>query len=62
MLADSSGYCLNFEIYSGKVGYEVEQNFSARVVKNMSSEIANKNHKVVIVIYQCYVCKVPYAK
>lgn len=46
MLADSSGYCLNFEIYTGKTGNEVEQNLGARVVKRMTSEIANKNHKV----------------
>ncbi|XP_030747068.1 piggyBac transposable element-derived protein 4-like [Sitophilus oryzae] len=46
MLADSSGYCLNFEIYTGKVGNEVEQNLGARVVKNMTFEIGNKNHKV----------------
>ncbi|XP_030751377.1 piggyBac transposable element-derived protein 4-like [Sitophilus oryzae] len=46
MLADSSGYFLNFEIYTGKAGNEVEQNLGARVVKNMTSEIANKNHKV----------------
>lgn len=46
MLADSSGYCLNFEIYVGKVGNEVEHNLGARVVKNMTSELANKNHKV----------------
>lgn len=46
MLADETGYCWNFEIYTGKTENQVEKNLGARVVKNMTSDLINKNHKV----------------
>lgn len=46
VLADETGYCWNFEIYTGKTGNEVEKNLGARVVKTLAAPVANKNHKL----------------
>lgn len=46
MLADETGYCWNFEIYTGKTGDVIEKNLGARVVKSLSAPLINKNHKM----------------
>jgi len=43
-LVDKHGYLWNFEIYTGKVGDSVENQLGARVVKQLSQPIQNKNH------------------
>ncbi|XP_008189828.1 piggyBac transposable element-derived protein 4-like [Acyrthosiphon pisum] len=43
-LVDKHGYLWNFEIYSGKVGDRVENQLGARVVKQLSQPLQNKNH------------------
>lgn len=47
ILADKSGYCLKFDIYTGKskTGI-VEKDLGARVVKNLTNDLAGKNHTV----------------
>ncbi|KAL4148520.1 hypothetical protein QTP88_002749 [Uroleucon formosanum] len=47
-LADKKGYLWNFEIYSGKVGDNVEKNLGGRVVKDLSFPLQNKNHHLYI--------------
>ncbi|CAH1974181.1 unnamed protein product [Acanthoscelides obtectus] len=46
VLADKTGYCWNFEIYTGKVGNETEKNLGARVVKSLTAQVINKNHRI----------------
>ncbi|XP_022168644.1 piggyBac transposable element-derived protein 4-like [Myzus persicae] len=48
LLADKKGYIWNFEIYSGKVGENVEKNLGGRVVKDLSFPLQNKNHHLYI--------------
>lgn len=46
VLADQTGYCWDFDIYTGKVGDNVERNLGSRVVKTLSANLVNKNHKM----------------
>ncbi|KAL4084986.1 hypothetical protein QTP88_027839 [Uroleucon formosanum] len=43
-LADKHGYLWNFDVYTGKSGDTTEKNLSARVVKNLSAPLQNKNY------------------
>lgn len=43
-LADKYGYLWNFDVYTGKSGDTVEKNLGARVVKNLSAPLKNKNY------------------
>ncbi|XP_022164241.1 piggyBac transposable element-derived protein 2-like [Myzus persicae] len=43
-LADKYGYLWNFDVYTGKSGDKVEKNLGARVVKNLSAPLKNKNY------------------
>jgi len=43
-LVDKHGYLWNFEVYTGKVGDSVENQLGARVVKQLSQPLQNKNH------------------
>ena len=44
--ADESGYVCEFQIYTGKVGNEVEKNLGKRVVEDLTMELVDGNHKV----------------
>lgn len=44
MLCTSSGYCLKFDIYTGKAE-AVEKNLGARVVLDFTRDLQNKNYK-----------------
>lgn len=46
VLADETGYCWNFDIYTGKTGDQTEKNLGARVVKSLAAPLTNKNHKI----------------
>lgn len=41
-----TGYCLDFDVYTGKKGDKVETNLGARVVKQFCEDLKGKNHKV----------------
>lgn len=43
-LADKNGYLWNLEIYTGKSGDLAEKNLGARVIKQLSQPLQNKNH------------------
>jgi len=43
-LADKHGYLWNFDVYTGKSGDTTEKNLGARVVKNLSAPLQNKNY------------------
>ncbi|KAL4127508.1 hypothetical protein QTP88_011675 [Uroleucon formosanum] len=43
-LADKHGYLWNFDVYTGKSGDTTEKNLGARVVKNLSAPLLNKNY------------------
>jgi hypothetical protein len=43
-LVDKQGYLWNFEIYTGKVGEKAEKQLGARVVKQLSQPLQEKNH------------------
>lgn len=43
-LVDKRGYLWNFEIYTGKVGEKAEKQLGARVVKQLSQPLQEKNH------------------
>jgi hypothetical protein len=43
-LADKHGYLWNFDVYTGKSGDLAETNLGARVVKNLSAPLKNKNY------------------
>lgn len=47
-LADKNGYLWNFDIYTGKKGEAVETNLGARVVKDLSILLQNKNYMLYI--------------
>ncbi|CAH1970101.1 unnamed protein product [Acanthoscelides obtectus] len=46
MLADKNGYCLKFDIYTGKPSGDVEKNLGSRIVKQLCEGLENKNHLV----------------
>lgn len=46
MLADNSGYCLKFDVYTGKSVDGVERDLGTRVVKNLCRGLENKGHCV----------------
>lgn len=46
MLADESGYCGKFQIYTGKRGDNAEKNLGARVVKDLCKGLEGKGHNV----------------
>lgn len=48
MLADKSGYCLRFQLYTGKSGPQVEVNLGERVVKELTSKLKGKHHTLYI--------------
>jgi len=43
-LVDKQGYLWNFEIYTGKVGEKTDKQLGARVVKQLSQPLQEKNH------------------
>ncbi|XP_045108998.1 uncharacterized protein LOC123503369 isoform X4 [Portunus trituberculatus] len=46
MMADKSGYCLKFDIYTGKVENEVTKDLGAKVVTSLVEDLEGKEHKV----------------
>lgn len=42
----STGYCLDFEIYTGKIGNKTETNLGGNVVKRFCEGLEDKNHRV----------------
>lgn len=46
ILADKSGYCWKFEIYTGKKNNVVERQLGARVVTTLTNDLIGKNHRV----------------
>lgn len=42
----SSGYCLDFEIYTGKVGDRVETDLGGKVVRKFCDGLEGKHHRV----------------
>lgn len=46
MLADESGYCSKFQIYTGKSSNAVEKDLGSRVVTELSKGLENKAHKL----------------
>ncbi|KAF9409727.1 hypothetical protein HW555_011017 [Spodoptera exigua] len=46
MICAQSGYCLDFELYTGKQGSEVGKDLGGRVVRQFCSSLRGKNHKV----------------
>lgn len=46
MMCAQSGYCLDFNIYTGKQGSNVETDLGGKIVKNFCEPLKNKNHKV----------------
>lgn len=45
-LADKSGYCYRYEIYTGKVGNQVTKNLGEKVVNNLTTDLHGKEHKI----------------
>ncbi|XP_063924603.1 piggyBac transposable element-derived protein 4-like [Zophobas morio] len=43
MLADKTGYCLKFDLYTGKTDSQ-EKSLSSRVIKQLTSHLQGKNH------------------
>ncbi|CAH1967799.1 unnamed protein product [Acanthoscelides obtectus] len=48
MLADKNGYCLKFDIYTGKPSGDVEKNLGSRILKQLCEGLENKNYLVYI--------------
>lgn len=48
MRCDKTGFASQFEIYTGKIGNQVEKNLGERVVKSLTEPLYGKNHKVFI--------------
>ncbi|XP_045127477.1 piggyBac transposable element-derived protein 4-like [Portunus trituberculatus] len=46
MMADKSGYCLKFDIYTGKVENKVTKDLGAKVVTSLVEDLEGKEHKV----------------
>lgn len=46
VLADQSGYVLNFNVYKGKEGNQVERNFGGRVVKSLVTGLEGGEHQI----------------
>lgn len=44
MLADHSGYCYKFDIYTGKSKEGAEKHLGSRVVKDLTRGVENKVH------------------
>jgi hypothetical protein len=44
VLADKNGYLWNFEVYIKKIEDFTEKNLGARVIKQLSLSLQNKNH------------------
>lgn len=50
VLADQTGYCWNFDIYTGKTGNDTEKNLGSKVVKMLAAPLINKNHKIFYIL------------
>ncbi|KAL0830520.1 hypothetical protein ABMA28_002681 [Loxostege sticticalis] len=46
MKCAQSGYCLDFDFYTGKQGTNVETDLGGKIVKNFCENLKDKNHKV----------------
>lgn len=46
MMCAESGYCLDFEIYTGKDGEKIQTDLGGKVVRNFCMNLKSKNHKV----------------
>lgn len=46
MMADNSGYCLKFDIYTGKTENKVTKDLGAKVVSSLVESLEGKEHKV----------------
>nr|XP_012151413.1 PREDICTED: piggyBac transposable element-derived protein 4-like [Megachile rotundata] len=46
LLADKSGYCYRFDVYTGKVGNQVTTNLGEKVVNTITSDLVEKEHKI----------------
>lgn len=46
LICDETGYCFDFEIYTGRAEDGAEKELGARVVKRLASQIYNKNHRL----------------
>lgn len=44
MMADKSGYCYRFELYTGKIGKQVTKNLGEKVVNTLTSDLDGKEH------------------
>lgn len=44
VLADQSGYCSKFDLYTGKTGDVAEKNLGSRVVQSLAKGLENKGH------------------
>ena len=46
MLADKSGYCYRFQIYTGKTDKQVTKDLGGKVVNTLTSDLDGKEHRV----------------
>lgn len=46
MMCAESGYCLDFEIYTGKDGEKIQTDLGGKVVRKFCMNLKSKNHKV----------------
>lgn len=46
MMADKSGYCLKFDVYTGKKDLKTTKDLGAKVVTSLVQGLVGKNHKV----------------
>lgn len=50
VLADKTGYCYKFSIYTGKTGDAVQTALGETVVKTLCRGLEQKNHKIFLII------------
>ncbi|XP_050465086.1 piggyBac transposable element-derived protein 4-like [Cataglyphis hispanica] len=46
VLADKSGYCYRFDVYTGKVGNQVTKNLGEKIVNTLTSDLVENEHRV----------------
>lgn len=46
MICAQSGYCVDFDIYTGKQGTNVETDLGGKVVMNFCKNLKHKKHKI----------------
>ncbi|CAK9809214.1 PiggyBac transposable element-derived protein 4, partial [Anthophora quadrimaculata] len=51
LLADKSGYCYRFDVYTGKVGNQITKNLGEKVVNTITSNLVGKEHKIYFANY-----------